>query len=295
MDNEPSWDLLRTFAAVMQEGSLSGAARSLGIAQPSVSRHIDELERSLAAKLFVRSQRGLSPTDRALAIAPYAEALSATATALLRAASAPPDAVAGTVRVTASQAVAVGHLPPILAALRREHPRLSIELVPSDALDDLLARRADIAVRMVDPVQQALVARRVGSVTLGLYASQEYLARRGVPGSLEDLAGHDLIGPDTPTPFVRAVLAKLPTADLTSFALRSDSDVVHLAAIRAGVGIGVAQVELARRDLALVRVLPDGFAHELPLWVAMHEDLRTSPRCRIVFDALADGLATSTA
>lgn len=295
MESEPRWELLRTFAAVMRAGSLSGAARSLGLAQPSVSRHIDELERSLAAKLFVRTQRGLSPTDRALALAPYAGDLEATAAALLRAASAPPDAVAGRVRVTAAQAVAVGHLPPILARLRADHPRLSIELAASDALDDLLARRADIAVRMVDPVQQALVARRVGAVTLGLHATRDYLARRGMPESLRALAEHDLIGPDTPTPFVRAVLAKLPVADLNAFALRSDSDVVHLAAIRAGVGIGVAQVELARCDPCLVRVLPDEFSHELPLWVVMHEDLRTSPRCRAVFDALAAGLADITA
>jgi len=147
MNTGPSWDLYRTFAAVMRDGSLSAAARSLGIAQPSVSRHIDELERALGTTLFVRSQRGFSPTDRALALLPYAEDLIATSAALLRAASASPDEISGVVRISASEIVAVEHLPPIIAALRRTHPGIAVELAPSNALDDLLARRADIAVR----------------------------------------------------------------------------------------------------------------------------------------------------
>jgi len=289
MNTGPSWDLYRTFAAVMRDGSLSAAARSLGIAQPSVSRHIDELERALGTTLFVRSQRGFSPTDRALALLPYAEDLIATSAALLRAASASPDEISGVVRISASEIVAVEHLPPIIAALRRTHPGIAVELAPSNALDDLLARRADIAVRMVDPVQQALVAKRVGSVTLGLHAHIDYLTRRGTPACQSELPGHDLIGPDPSSPFVRAVLAELPAMDPRAFALRVDSDVAQLAAIRAGIGIGVVQVEVARRDPALIRVLPEAFAYELPLWIVMHEDLRTSARCRAVFDTLSDG------
>jgi DNA-binding transcriptional LysR family regulator len=293
MNAEPNWDLYRTLAAVLREGSLSGAARVLGITQPSVSRHIEALEQAIGGRLFVRSQRGLSPTDRALALKPYADGLVATSAALLRAASADPAGIAGTVRVTASQIVAVEHLPPILARIRRDHPALSIELVLSNAIEDLLQRHADVAVRMVQPRQQALVARRAGAVGIGLHAHRDYLDRRGTPISLADLAQHDMIGPDTDAVSTRAITALLPGVDRAGLALRTDSDIAQLAAIRAGYGIGICQNELARRDPALVHVLKDDFAIDLPLWIVMHEDLRSSPACRVVFDAIAAGLADS--
>lgn len=289
MSNDPSWDLFRTFAFVLREGSLSGAARALGMTQPSVARHIDALEAAVGGKLFVRSQRGLSPTDRGLALRPHAESLVATSAALLRAASGAEE-VSGTVRITASEVVGAEHLPPILADLRRAHPALAVELVLSNAVSNLLQRQADIAVRMVEPTQQALIARKVGAVTIGFHAHRDYLAARGVPTTARDLLAHDLIGVDTETPAVRAVLGRMPGLTREAFGLRTDNDLAQLAAIRAGCGIGVCQVEIARRDPNLVRVTPDLFSFDLPLWVVMHEDLRSSASCRAVFDALVAGL-----
>lgn len=293
MNSDPSWDLYRSFAAVLREGSLSAAARSLGLTQPSLARHVEALEVAVGGTLFVRSQRGLSPTDRALALQPYAEELVAVSAALLRTASAPPGEIAGTVRVTASEIVAVEHLPPMLAKLRQAHPKLAVELVLSNAIDDLLQRRADIAVRMVDPTQQALVAKRAGSVTLGLHARRDYLDRRGTPATIAELTEHDMIGIDTESPTARAVLALLPGLNRRSFALRTNSDVAQLAAIRCGLGIGVCQVGIASRDPSILRVLDEAFSMELPIWIAMHEDLRTSERCRAVFQALVAGFAMS--
>ena len=222
---------------------------------------------------------------------PLAERMEALAAALFRDAGAEPGGIAGTVRVTASEVVAAEHLPPLLAALRREHPRLAIELVASDAVDDLLQRRADIALRMVAPVQQALVARRLDTLTLGLFAHRDYLARRGVPDSIAALAGHDLIGMDTVSPLAEVALRALPGISRGDFALRVDSTLVQLAAIRAGFGIGICQARIAEREPALCQVLPDAFAMALPLWIAMHEDLRGNAGCRTVFDALAAGLS----
>jgi DNA-binding transcriptional LysR family regulator len=284
--SEPSWDLYRTFGAVLREGSLSGAARALGLTQPSVARHIDALEAAIGADLFVRSQRGLSPTDAALELRPYADALASQSAAFLRTASGPAGEVAGTVRISASEVVGVEHLPPILAALRRTHPRLAIELVLSNAFDDLLQREADIAIRMVQPTQQALVTRKAGYLAVGLHAHSDYLDRRGVPHGVADLRDHDVIGFDVETPAIRAIARLFPALDRASFALRTDSDVAQLAAIRAGFGIGICQTSLAARDPQIVRVLADAFEVRLDLWITMHEDLRSSARCRAVFDAL---------
>jgi DNA-binding transcriptional LysR family regulator len=290
MNSEPDWSLYRSFLAVLREGSLSGAARALGLTQPTIARHIGALEQAIGFELFTRSQQGLTATDGALELRPYAETLAATAAAMLRAASAQGTIIKGTVRVSASEIMGAEVLPPILAHLREEHPALEIELQLSNAVENLLRRDADIAVRMVEPAQEALVVRRLGSVTLGLHAHRHYLARAGVPASLESLQGHSLIGYDRETPAIRAMRQQMPGFETISFALRTDSDIAQLMAIRAGFGIGICQVALARRDAELERVLPADFDLKLGIWLAMHENLRSTPRCRAVFDGLAAGL-----
>ena len=140
-DVEPNWEWYRSFAAVLQTGSLSAAGRAMGMTQPTVGRHIDSLESALQLKLFTRSFDGFAPTDAALELKPYAAALVSAAAALRRTASGHGDGVRGTVRLTASETVGVEVLPPILTALRRQHPALVIELVLSNQADDLLRRR----------------------------------------------------------------------------------------------------------------------------------------------------------
>ncbi|WP_455776066.1 LysR substrate-binding domain-containing protein, partial [Burkholderia stabilis] len=198
--------------------------------------------------------------------------------------------VRGTVRISASDVIAVEVLPPMLAQLRRDHPGLVIELVPTDRIQDVLNREADIAVRMAPPAQDALVARRIGEIEVGLFARDDYVARNGTPSTTDELARHALIGFDTVTPFIRSAGRGMPLWKRDAFALRTDSNLAQLAMIRAGYGVGFCQTGLAKRDARLVRLLPEQLAMMLETWVVMHEDLRTSPRCRAVFDALADGL-----
>lgn len=196
----------------------------------------------------------------------------------------------GAVRISASEVVGAEHLPPVLAALRTQHPRLVVELVLSNAVENVLEREADIAVRMVAPVQEALLARHLPPIRLGLHAHARYIARKGLPANLEELTAHDLIGYDRETPAIRAVLARFPILERAGYALRTDSDLAQLAAIRAGFGIGICQRAIARRDPALVPVLTDAFALDLPVWIVMHEDLKASARHRVVFDALVEGM-----
>lgn len=290
MSREPDWSLYRTLAAVIRTGSLTAAGRHLGLTQPTVARQIEALEAALGADLFVRTHRGLSPTSVATRLAPFAESLAETAAALRRAA-APAAEVAGTVRVTAGHTLGVEFLPPILADLRREHPGLRVELSLSDAVEDLLARKADVAVRMIEPTQKALRARRVNSVEMGLYAHRDYLEGRPAPLSADQLGAHDLIGFDVETPTIRAAARAHAWLDRDRFVLRTDSEAGQLAAIRSGMGIGYSQTRVAAREPGLVRVMADDFALEFGMWVAMHESLASDPATRAVFDHLAAGLA----
>ncbi len=291
MAAEPSWEHYRSFLTVLRHGSLSSAARALRLTQPTVGRHIDELEQKLRLPLFTRSQQGLAPTDAAVELRPHAEAMEAAAGALIRAASGTADQARGVVRVTASEIIGCEVLPPILTAFRERHPGIAVELALSNRTENLLRREADIAVRMVRPTQAALVARHVGEVTLGLHAHRRYLAAHGHPRTFEALARHTVIGFDRESAVVHSLRdAGMPlTRDL--FALRSDSDLAQLAAIRAGFGIGACQIGIARRDDQLVHLLRESFVFKLGIWIAMHGNLRASRRMRLMFDHLAAGLA----
>ena len=290
MSTAIAWEYYRSLLAVLKHGSLSGAARALGITQPTVGRHIAALEKELGATLFTRSQQGLLPTEVALALRPHAETMEHTAALMARAASSQGQDVAGTVRIAASEVVGVEVLPPILASLRERHPELVIELVLSNKVQDLLRREADIAVRMLRPRQEQLVARKVGDIELGLHAHTDYLARHGTPLDLDGMARHAVIGYDEASPFVRNAGKAFQGLTRENFAWRCNSDLAQMALIRAGAGIGVCQSGLAARDPALRRVLPQAFSLPMETWVTMHEDLRGSLRCRATFDALVEGL-----
>jgi DNA-binding transcriptional LysR family regulator len=274
MASDLNWELYRTFLAVLTEGSLSGAARALGITQPTAGRHIAALEAAFGQPLFTRSQTGLLPTEAADALRGFAETMRNTAAALERAAASHGADLTGVVRVSASEVVAVELLPPMLADLRRSAPGLVIELVATDRVQDLLQREVDIAVRMTEPQQDVLIARRVGAIGVGLYAREDYLQAHGVPPNLAALAQHALIGFDQVTPLLRGAVKQWPMWRREAFALRADSNLVQLAMIRAGCGIGACQVGIAHRDPRLVRVFPDLRVIELQTWVTMHEDLR---------------------
>jgi DNA-binding transcriptional LysR family regulator len=312
---EPSWDLYGAFLAVMHGGSLSAASRALRVAQPTVRRQIEALEAQLGVVLFTRAPNGLVPTELAHATLPHAEAIAAAARALVRSVSAPADAARGTVRLACSEIVGVELLPALLAPLLARHPQLRLELVLSNRNEDLLRRDADLAVRMVRPTQTGLVSRLAARLELGLFATAGYLAARGTPATLAELTarpaalaggkaghgparghaaghhvGHALIGSDRQRGLAEALAAAgLPTRP-ADYALRSDSDLAQLAAVRAGLGIGVCQAPIAARDRELRRVLPK-LAFHLEAHLVMHEDLRAVRRVRLVFDHLVGALA----
>jgi DNA-binding transcriptional LysR family regulator len=215
--------------------------------------------------------------------------MAAAAAALVRSVSAPGDSVGGIVRISVSDVVGAEVLPPILTVLHTRHPELTLELLLTNTSTDLLRRDADLAIRMTEPRQQALLVQYVGRIRLGFYAHRSYLERTAPIERAADLTRHAIIGFDRDTASARALEAVWP--DLPSFALRTDNQLAQIAMVRAGFGIGVLQDPIAIRDPELQPVLPELFTAHLPVWIAMHEDLRATRRIRTVFDALVQGMA----
>jgi len=285
--NEPDWDLYRSFLHVFREGSLSGAARVLGTSQPTVGRHIDTLEASLDKKLFIRTLEGLIPTEAARQLAVSVEAMASLSKAALRTLSATASEETGTVRITASEIIGVEVLPPILCALQTDHPSIAIELALSNRNEDLLHGAADIAVRMERPRQSSLVAKKLGAVRLGLFAHRDYLKRHGTPKTVADLSDHALIGFDRNREFLQVLHDWGLNLAIEDFSFRTDSDHAQAAALRAGLGIGVSQLGIAKRHPQLRQVLGESLVFSLEMWLAVHRDLRSNKRIKIVYDRLA--------
>jgi DNA-binding transcriptional LysR family regulator len=285
-----SWELLKSFHSVVNNRSLSGAARELGTTQPTIGRHIDELEKQLGLSLFLRSRDGLEPTKDALDILPNVENMAGSYSAFLRAASGEKEDEGGVVRLATSEVMGVEILPDMLQAFQRHHPNIAVELVISNQVENLLRRDADIAIRMAEPKQKALVAVRLGSSPIGLYAHKSYLEEYGNPADLADLKKHSLIGPDRDL----TILASLESAGIIEkreqIKFRTDNQVAQLALLRSGAGITGMPIILANRDNNLVRVVPVEI--DMPVWLVMHEDLRVTKRVRLLFDFLKDQYKT---
>lgn len=287
-----NWDLARAFLAVLEAGSLSGAAHRLGLTQPTVGRQVEEFETRLGVSLFTRSRHGVKPTQAALDLLPHVETMAAAMAALRRSASGEAAQERGTVRLTASEFMGGAVLPPMLTRFHEAHPHIALELVLSDRIEDLLRHAADIAVRMVRPTQAALVARHVGPVPISLYAHRDYIARCGMPTTMTQLSAHTIIGFDA-DPWGTGMLAARSTpVSRDIFNLRTDSGLAQFEALRAGYGIGGCQEAFARRHPELMPVMHGDFRIMLDCWVVMHENLRTSRRVRLLFDHLVAELTT---
>lgn len=267
------WTLARTFAAVAGEGSLSAAAARLGLTQPTVSRQIAALEEAIGAPLFVRHGRGVRLTPRGEELLEAARPMEDAIAAFERAAAGARREPEGAVRVAASESIGVEVLAPKLGELRAAHPRVSIELVLDNLPTDLLSGAADVAVRLFEPTQLDLVARKIGDVALGFYASRSYLEARGIPRSIEELAEHDLITFDPRGPLAHAIQRAIPQARFAAVALATDSLTAHLSAARGGIGVAALQRPIAARYPELVELTLPGISVSMPLWIATHRDV----------------------
>ncbi len=287
---EINWDQYQSFLAVIDTGSLSGAARQLGMSQPTIGRHIDVLEQRIGATLFVRSRHGLSPTDAAQNMIVHAQSMATAAAAIKRAATSTDD-VQGTIRLTASEIIGVEVLPEIIAKFNRKYPLIHIELAITNRTENLLKREADIAIRMNRPVQEALVMRKMGDVPIRLYAHRSYIDEHGTPDDIETFDNHASIGPESRN-YYDTYAGMIDVEQLRSaMTFKSDSDLAQLAMVRAGCGIGGVQIQLAARDPELVPILPEQFSIPMEMWLVSHGDTINTRIIRLLFDHLAKHLA----
>lgn len=283
------WESQRVVLAVLRSGSLSGAARLLGIAQATARRRLESLEAGLGVKLFTRTPSGLQPTASARGLVRHVEAMALAAEAFSRMASGENDHGSGTVRLTSSDFLGVEVLPGLLREFHYRHPRLKLEISINDTLEDIARLESDIAVRLLRPTEAGIVARRVGALRVGLYASSQCLARYGTPTTLEAVRLGPLVGPDRRSADLRRLVEAGLCALDQPFAVATDNHLAQLAAIKAGLGFGLCPATVAVAH-GLHPVLAGSFGFEVDVWLAMHEDLRTVGRIAKTFEALGEAL-----
>lgn len=281
------WNRARAFLVTAEEGSLSAAARALGMSQPTLGRQVSALEDELGVALFERVGRGYQLTPSGLELVEHVRAMGEAATRVSLTASGQSQSVEGIVRVTASEAVAAYQLPAIVAKIRQEAPGITVEIVASNALSDLRRREADIAIRNSQPADPDLIATKLKDETAGLCASPAYLERVGAMVTPEDLARADFIGFDDNDQYLAGLKEVGVSLTPANFAVLTANHLVHWELVRQGQGIGVMVNRTGDADPLVTRAAPWLAPFTFPVWVVAHRELRTSRRVRLVFDLIA--------
>jgi DNA-binding transcriptional LysR family regulator len=285
------WNQVRAFLATVEEGSLSAAARALGLTQPTLGRQVAALEQELGVTLFDRSGRKLLLTPSGLELADHVRAMGEAATALSLAATGQAQSVEGLVRITASEIYSAFLLPPIIAELRRSYPGIRLDIVATNSLSDLRRREADIAIRNNRPTDPDLIARKIRMDHGALYASAAYLATLGPVASPADFSDALFLGFGDNAQYIDVLTGLGFRISERNFDLSTENHLVLWAMARAGLGIGVVPVLVGDADPDMQRILPDLPPVEYPIWLVAPRELKTSRRVRVVYDLLAKMLA----
>ena len=285
------WNRARAFLVTAEEGSLSAAARALGMAQPTLGRQVDALEQELGIALFERAGRGLILTPSGLELLEHVRAMGEAANRLSLSAFGQSQAIEGSVSIATSEVYAAYLLPNILAKLRREEPGIEITIVASSLPSDLRRREADIAIRNFRPTEPDLIARKIRDVPARLYASPDYLDRIGRPQVPYDLRNADFIDIDATGALIHGLNAMGLNLTERNFPIATESYLVMWEYVRQGLGIGILDGNIGDADPLVERVLPDLEPLVFPIWLVAHRELATSRRMRLVFDLLAAELA----
>lgn len=280
------WNRARAFLVTAEEGSLSAAARALGMTQPTVGRQVAALESELGVMLFDRVGRGLTLTANGLELMEHVRAMGDAASQMSTTASGQSTSVEGTVRITATEVASAFVLPPMIAGLRRAHPGIEVEVVATNRLRDLRRREADIAIRAVRPTDPQLIARKLPSETARLYASAPYLEAHGPFDTAGALTDAVFLGFEENARFIDALNERGLRVTDVQFPVRTASHLAQWEMVRQGMGIGVMLARIAEADPGVRDALPRMPSFELDVWLVAHREVNSSRRVRLVFDWL---------
>ena len=285
------WNRARAFLVTAEEGSLSAAARALGMTQPTLGRQVDALEEELDVVLFERAGRGLVLTPSGLELLEHVRTMGEAAGRVSLTAAGHSQTIEGSVAVAASEIYAAHLLPPILAKLRALHPGIMIEIVASSAVSNLKRREADIAIRNFRPTEPDFIARKIRDIPAQLYATPAYLESIGNPMLPYDLRNADFINIDTTGMFLKGLDALGFNLTERNFPFTTENYLVMWEMVKTGLGIGIQDGFIGDREPLVRRVLPDLEPLTFAMWLVTHRDVNTSRRIRLVFDLLADELS----
>ncbi len=285
------WNQARAFLVTAEEGSLSAAARALGMTQPTVGRQVTALEQELGVALFERVGRGLELTPSGLELASHVRDMGKAATRVSLAAGGRSQTIEGSICITASEIHAAFLLPPIIEKLRQLAPGIDVEIIASNSASDLGRREADIAIRSFRPTQAELIARKIKDVPARLYASKDYLKRIGMPKSAADLERADFIDFDDTGMLLNGLNALGLNLTQSNFPIRTKNHIVQWQMVKQGLGIGIFPEDIGDAEPLVQQALPELEPIVFPIWLTTHRELNTSRRVRLVFDLLAAELA----
>lgn len=284
------WNCARAFLVTVEEGSLTAAARALGMTQPTLGRQVAALEEQLGVALFERVGRGLTLTPHGVQLLEQVRPMGEAANRMSLVATGQSQAIEGPITITASEVVSAFVLPPILARLRRLHPGIEITLVSTNAVRDLRRREADIAIRSGKPTDESLIATRLRDTPARLYATRGYLKQLGNPTTLEDLSRAELIAFGDDDRFMDGLNALGFALTRKNFPVRTENHMVLWELVKSGMGIGAIIEEVGDAEPRVERVLPSLAPIPVPAWLVAHREVHTSRRVRVVFDLLAEEL-----
>lgn len=281
------WNRARAFLVTVEEGSLSAAARALGLAQPTLGRQVSALEEELGVALFERVGHGLELTQNGLDLLEHVRAMADAANAVALTASGKSQDIEGPICITAAELYAAHLLPQIVAELRDIAPGIRVEIFASNELRDLRRREADIAIRNAQPTHPDLIARKLGEDSATFYATPELISALGDRESATDLKGAKINGIGEIDDLIRALSEFNFPIEPENIISMTNSHIVHWELTRLGVGMGIAPIHIGDADERVERVLPDSTPFGFPVWLVAHREVRSSRRVRLVYDYLA--------
>jgi DNA-binding transcriptional LysR family regulator len=284
------WNKARAFLVTAEEGSLSAAARALGMAQPTLGRQVDGLEQELGVVLFERVGRGLRLTPGGLELLEHVRVMGEAAGHVSLTALGQSQALEGTICISASETYAAVLLPPIIAKLRMIEPKIHVEIVVTNHASDLRRREADIAIRNFRPTEPDLITKKIGDADAVLYATSDYIDRIGNPTKPCELCNADFVNMDHGGMMLKGLNTLGLGLTEKNFPLLTESYLVMWELVRQGAGIGILDAYIGDADPIVRRVLPDLGPLVFPIWLVAHRELTTSRRIRMVYDFLAEEL-----